>query len=170
MTNRHTKATIYYEDRGEAIKYQLANREILASCTHGKGMRLYADSIRYWESSKLPVSDDERLRIIKEIISWMTIPGLIRRILRIERRTVILVVDDEDTLRSSLSMIPSQMTVSGIPVELEHDNLQKRKDFFDSIILSDLKAGRGRIIIQGKVISSPSEYLSIKNRHDGFVK
>ena len=100
----------------------------------------------------------------------MSTPGLIRRIFRLRSRKVILVVDDDDTLRSSLQMIPLQMTANGIRVELEHDNIQKRKDFFDSMILSSLRTGKGSIIIQGKEITSPDEYLSIQNRHDGFVK
>jgi hypothetical protein len=91
-------------------------------------------------------------------------------LLCLPRKTIIIVIDDNDPQRDELEGIPGQLAKDGIPVIIERDSLQQRKDQFDAMILPDLRSGGATIMINGKEVSSPEEYLAIANRHEGYVK
>ena len=170
MDAEEPRAELRYEDRCEGIRYRLGNRSLLAYCTHGGDPRLFATSVTKWEQPNTAISAEDRLRIIREILSWMTEPRLFRRLFCLARIPVTLVVDDQDPQRSELEGLCDRLAPEGIRIRIEHDSLQRRKDRFDAMTLSLLRTGRGSILINGKKVCSPEEYLANADRHKGFVK
>lgn len=164
-----TKVQIQFENRCENLRYRLDNRELLAYCTHGQGSRLFSNLVTEWEQSGLPLKDAERIRVIKELIEWMSRPGFVRRVFGLGRKPIILVVDADDKLRSLLEDIPAQMASEKIKVNVEYDSLQKRKDYYDKMIVSSLKTKGSYVIIRGKQITTPEEFLAIEDRYDWFT-
>ncbi len=61
------------------------------------------------------------------------------------------------------------MASEKIKVNVEYDSLQKRKDYYDKMIVSSLKTKGSYVIIRGKQITTPEEFLAIEDRYDWFT-
>jgi len=114
------------------------------------------------------LSKEERLQVIKDMLDWMSRPGLFRRLFKTNRCVIKLVVDDEDPLRPILETLPTEMAFVGINVEIERDSLQQRKERFNAMMIADLKTGRYRVVIDDKEISTVEEFLAIEDRYERF--
>ncbi len=170
MSDGQSTATINYEDRGEAIRYRGEGRELVAECTHGHGTRLFADSVKRWHYPPAELTDAERLLVLSELLVWMSRPGFFRRLFRQLRREIILVVDEKDPLRSVLLALPKQFSHAGVRVIIETDSEQKRNEVRDSIINTALKNGRGKVVVNGRMISSLEDYRALGQPQNGIAE
>jgi hypothetical protein len=139
----------YIEDGGYCMEVYV---ELMR---RGKPDRVFSlNSVKSWKPphEHEAISHERRSQIIAKVCQYL------------ENNSVSYAVQGSDGDEALLEQLAS----TGIPV-LPIMSLQQRKDQFDAMILDTLRTGNARIVIHGREISSPEEYLAIPDRHDGFV-
>jgi hypothetical protein len=107
-----------FEDRCEAIRYRVGDQFLVASSAPP---RVFASSVLQWEPSCTPLTGKERIKVIEDLLVWMSEPPLLRRLFGLRRARVVLVVDEQDDQRSLLEVVPTRLASAGVRVTIEYN-------------------------------------------------